>query len=214
MIFKKLNMKKFVITSFLFVLIAGFFMSVSAQEKPEEYAISDSKYFFIINNTITENYITGKKINQKKSTKIKEAFSNFRIEKTEDRFNFDLVEKNFKKDIDSLIENYNIVDPKYRKTSKENSVFIIYSLPIVEKDETEKFIISALIYDYRITDELILFNEKIEKEEVEDYLKLLLNISVKHNPLTEEDKKKIFEINKNNYEFYKNNKHRIQIKYR
>jgi hypothetical protein len=124
------------------------------------------------------------------------------------------VEKDYKEDVDNLINKYNIFDSKFQKINKNNTVFIIYSLPVIEENKSKKYIISALIYNYRVIDELILFNKKINKEEMEDYLKLLLNISSRYNPLTEEVKQKIFEIKKNNYNYYLNNRDRIQIKYR
>jgi len=161
------------------------------------------------------------KIDGNISKNSKVVLNNFKVEKSEKRFNYIAIEKQFESQIDNIIKNNNIGSVKHKKTSIKNNNFNIFLLETVnkEKEEKEFYILTSLIYNYRITEELLLFNVKIDKledkkkmqEKLNDYLKVLLNIEADYELLPKTFREKVFKNKQNNYDYYKKNRDNFKI---
>ena len=155
------------------------------------------------------------KLNKRLFEQLEVKPNNFKVEKNKKRYDFKSIENNFKSQIDYMIEKNNLTNIKYKKVSKENNEFVFFLLEIKEEDK-EFYVLTTLVYNYRITNEIMFFNVKIEKSKkqqtkLDRYLKLLLNIEADYSLLPENFKEKIFENKQKNYNYYKKNRENIKI---
>jgi len=178
-------------------------------EKIEYQSIPESEYFVLEKNILQENKALIK------NSETKELSNIFKVEKA-DRYNLKAVEDSFVNRMDKMIKENNLDNVKHKRASSQNMKYNIFLFEIDPENSSKYFVLSALIYNERIVDEILFFNTKIEnrgeKQEVLDsYLKLLLNINIDYDFLPEELKRKIYENKMERYRYYQERKDKVKM---
>lgn len=210
------NKLTFLVGVLLIVLILSFSNTALSEtpgedkaEKIEYQSIPESEYFVLEKNILQENKALTK------NSETKELSNIFKVEKA-DRYNLKAVEDNFVNRMDKMVKENNLDSVKHKRASSQNMKYNIFLFEIDPENNSKYFVLSALVYNERIVDEILFFNTKIEnrreKQEVLDsYLKLLLNINIDYDFLPEELKRKIYENKMERYRYYQERKDKVKM---